>query len=131
MIIIESSKSIFVDVDDTLLIWSYDDDEESDAIDICVRGSIIQRAVPNEYNIKFVKEFKARGHTIIVWSAGGWEWAKYAIKILKLEDVVDVVMSKPDWYIDDKPAEYFMGQPTYFDRRTGKKLTGNKRDIEI
>lgn len=131
MKVIESTKSVFFDVDDTLVIWQFDDDEKNLAIDFGVRPGITEMAVPNEYHIKLLKEFAARGHTVVVWSAGGWEWAKHVVEVLGLEKYVDLVMSKPDWYIDDKPANYFMGNPIYLCRKTGKKLTGNKWDIEL
>jgi hypothetical protein len=49
--------------------------------------------------------FHARKQPIIVWSAGGWEWALRVVQELQLEEYVHCVMSKPAWYMDDLTAE--------------------------
>jgi hypothetical protein len=55
-----------------------------------------------------MKKHKARGHKIVVWSAGGWEWAKSVVETLELTEIVDLVMSKPAWFYDDIPSSSFM-----------------------
>jgi phosphoserine phosphatase len=90
MQVIHASKIIFVDCDDTLVIWD--------------RSSY----TPHQEHIDAVKRFHARGHTVVVWSAGGSEWAERVVKELHLEPYITLVMSKPDWYIDDKSASEFM-----------------------
>lgn len=90
MIEIKSSKIIYCDIDDTLVDWS---------------GTSYK---PNKPNIDIVKRFHARGHTLIAWSAGGGSWAARIIKELKLEKYFTAAMSKPDWFIDDKPSSHFM-----------------------
>jgi phosphoserine phosphatase len=64
--------------------------------------------------IEQLKKHKIRGHTIIVWSAGGSKWAAEAIKFLELEAYVDLVIEKPRWMYDDKQAEEFMPRSQYF-----------------
>ena len=44
---------------------------------------------------------KARGYSIVVWSAGGSDWAEVAVEALGIEDWVDVVMPKIDFHLDD------------------------------
>lgn len=92
MITIKSDKIIFVDVDDTLVLWS----------------STSPTYTPHHGHILMLKKFKARGHKIVVWSAGGWEWANKIVNELGLELYVDIVMSKPAWFIDDLPSSVFM-----------------------
>lgn len=92
MVTLKSSKIIYVDVDDTLCLWS-----ENNA-----------SYIPSFKHIELIKKFKLRGHTVVVWSAGGWEWAERIVKEMQLEKYVDLVCSKSDWYIDDKPSSHFM-----------------------
>lgn len=49
----------------------------------------------------------------MVWSAGGGDWAEAVVKALGIEEMVDIVMSKPSWYYDDKPCEDWMGKQIY------------------
>lgn len=90
MIIVKSTKLITVDIDDTLVVWK--------------NG----RYYPHKGHIEIVKMFHKRNHTLIAWSAGGFEWAARVIKELKLEKYFSVVMSKPDWFIDDKTSSEFL-----------------------
>lgn len=89
-IIIDSDKVVFVDVDDTLVMWN---------------GANYK---PHQKHIDYVKASKKRGHRIVVWSAGGWEWASTIVESLGLTDYVDLIMSKPAWFLDDKEASHFM-----------------------
>jgi hypothetical protein len=122
MIILPSDQAVFCDVDDTLIMWNPSKEElEKNGISItCPAGySIIDgeltpsgswtaRVLPHLAHVEQLKRHKARGHTVIVWSAGGWDWAKVAVKALGLEPYVDLVISKPTWIYDDKKAAEFM-----------------------
>jgi phosphoserine phosphatase len=55
-----------------------------------------------------MKSHKFRGHTVIVWSAGGVEWAKTVVTALGLENYVDLVVAKPKWYYDDLQSHEFL-----------------------
>jgi phosphoserine phosphatase len=59
-------------------------------------------------HIEDIKRHKARGHLVCVWSAGGSEWAEAAVKALKLEKYVDLVIAKPTWVIDDLEPNQFL-----------------------
>lgn len=60
-------------------------------------------------NVALLKHHKTvRGYGIIVWSANGKEWAEKIVKRLKLEEYVDIVMTKPSKYLDDKPVQEWM-----------------------
>lgn len=123
MIVIKSVNSVFFDVDDTLILWSPTSEQLADeGIDITCPGTLhsgpdgdiveigewTQRVVPYTPNIEAMKRHKLRGHRVIVWSAGGWDWAEAAVKALGLEHIVDVVMSKPHWCYDDLPPNEYM-----------------------
>jgi len=116
MKVIRSSRVIFVDVDETLILWDWKqfDPEGKDLIRIADPvGNFSQMLLPHQRHITLLKQFKTRGHTIVVWSQGGNHWAESVVKALDLEDHVDLVMDKPSWYIDDLPASAFMGNNIY------------------
>lgn len=122
MIVIPSNQAVFSDVDDTLIMWNATPEQlEKDGIRITCPGGLwlnedgelvpseswTQLVVPHKVHIEQLKKHKARGHTVVVWSAGGWDWARAAVEALGLEQFVDVVISKPRWCYDDlPPAEY-------------------------
>lgn len=109
MIVIPCNQPTFFDVDDTLVMWGYAGLPVDGAIEIECRG-IKQYVTPHKKHIEQLKAHRARGHTIIVWSQGGWEWAAAVVKALNLEKFVDLVIEKPQWAYDDLPASVFMPQ---------------------
>lgn len=124
MIVIPCKQTTFVDVDDTLVMWNATPEQlEKDGVDFECPGSMhdidndgnpewspswTARLLPHKKHIEQIKKHKMRGHTIIVWSQGGFDWAAAVVKALKLEDFVDLVISKPTWMYDDLPAAGFM-----------------------
>lgn len=103
MIIVESDKTVFCDVDDTLIAWHPSLAEED--VVILEDGSGQKRAFKVlRKNVEALKLHNARGHYVVVWSHGGWEWARRAVDLLGLEPYVDLVIAKPAWAIDDLPA---------------------------
>lgn len=122
MIVLPCNQTVFCDVDDTLVMWSATQ-EQLDAHGVSITcpgsyaiidGELVQspswteKLLPHFAHIEQLKKHKARGHTIIVWSAGGWDWAKVAVQALGLEQYVDLVISKPTWSYDDKNPEDFI-----------------------
>jgi hydroxymethylpyrimidine pyrophosphatase-like HAD family hydrolase len=91
MQILRFSKLLYVDVDRTLVMWESGD-----------------KWHPHKEHIDLLRQFKYQGHGVIIWSAGGVEWALKAVKLLEIEELVDLVAGKPDWYIDDKSSTEFM-----------------------
>lgn len=106
----------YFDVDDTLLMWDIPKDHDPSKLvrTMCRHKQDI--VYPNEYNIDLLKKMSARGHAIVVWSAGGSDWAEAAVKALHLEEYVDVITTKATYYIDDlvDPAKV-LGKHGYFD----------------
>ena len=91
MQVIKSNKVAYCDVDKTLIMWEFGD-----------------KWHPHTAHIDLLKQFKYQGYTIIIWSAGGWEWAEKAVGLLGIQDLVDFVVNKPDWFIDDLPPTDFL-----------------------
>lgn len=128
MQVIKDHRLICVDVDETLLLFDWKDytSDESKLVD--VNG---YKVLPNERNIDLIKRFKVRGFTIIVWSAGGWEWGQTVVNLLQLQSYVDIIMSKPSWYIDDLPANVWMGKNIWLhpnDKDKDIRSLGNTKD---
>lgn len=141
MKVLPCTQTTFFDVDDTLIMWNNAREGDPDAIEIAYPASRHIKAIqdiggegafdkdaveeraystpwtawvrPHKKHIEQLKLHRLRGHTIIVWSAGGWEWAEAAVKALNLEQYVDLVIEKPTWFYDDKTAAEFMGSPLY------------------
>lgn len=122
MIVLPSDQTVFCDVDDTLVLWS-PTQEQSDSSGIWIEcpgsyalidGELVtspswkQKLVPHSKHVEQLKQHKARGHTVVVWSAGGWEWARAVVEALGLQQYVDLVISKPTWCYDDLPPNEYM-----------------------
>lgn len=88
------------DVDDTLLMWSIPGDYKGPLVETNYQG-FTDKAIPNIPAVKHLKKMKARGYSVVVWSAGGSDWAEAAVKALGIEDWVDVVSPKIDFHLDD------------------------------
>lgn len=118
MQVIRSSRIVMFDVDDTLVIWDWKS-INSDGIGLVEitnpDGNCSELVMPHNRHIQLLRQFKARGHTVVVWSQGGHAWAESVCKTLGIDSLVDICMDKPNWYVDDLPAEAFMRSPVYLD----------------
>lgn len=122
-------NTVFSDVDDTLVLHAFDPSDEVNAIDIIfdTTGTTAERAfgqrkhkfhvVVHVEHVNFLRRCKAAGMKVVVWSRGGSEWAECVVRWLKLQPAaeggdgtVDLVLSKPDQYLDDLDANQFMKQ---------------------
>lgn len=116
----------YFDVDDTLVMWSLPKDfnEPEKLIQVLCRNKT-ERCLPNVHNINLLRSMSRRGHGIIVWSAGGSDWAEAVVDALGLNEYVDVVTAKPTYYIDDvvNPA-HILGKHGYF-TIDGKRADAN------
>jgi hydroxymethylpyrimidine pyrophosphatase-like HAD family hydrolase len=91
--------SVFIDVDDTLVSWDEDDNGTLINTPLGMRKFKIFDDV-----VSAIKLHKLRGHNVIVWSAGGGEWARTVVDSLGLTEYVDLCISKPSWFWDDIEA---------------------------
>lgn len=106
------SRSVFVDCDDTLIHWPVPGSGDTfelrdDKITMDLFGTPLH-VIPMEDNINTLKQFYQRGYEIVVWSLSSKQWAEQVVERLGLKDYVDFCVSKPDFYIDDRPVEHFM-----------------------
>ena len=128
MFVLPCKQTTYFDVDDTLIMWKASS-EQLDAYGVTIVqpistvfnedgeeveiGGWTQRVLPHRKHIEQLKKHKLRGHTIIVWSQGGYDWAAAAVKALELENFVDLAISKPIWIYDDKKPVEFMPSPIW------------------
>lgn len=113
MKVIKNEMVTFWDCDDTLVMWSHWNKEHDGQHFIDPHDGTKHLLVPHKKHIKLLKDFDARGYTIIVWSGGGYEWAETVVRTLGIEEYVDLVMTKPCKYIDDLQAVEVLGSRIY------------------
>lgn len=113
MKVIDNEMVAAFDIDDTLLMWFHPDAQTRGQHFKDPHDDTEHLLVPHEKHIKLLKDFKARGYTIIVWSGGGYAWAETVVKTLGLEDHVDIVMTKIMKYVDDLEAHEILGSRIY------------------
>lgn len=117
MQVIESEQIVYYDVDDTLVLW-FSGCDPSEKIDIKNPYYGYNMSLkPHKRHIDLLKDHKARGSTIIVWSASGYQWAEAVVKALNLESYVDFVQSKPVKFVDDLSASEILGIRIYLEDR--------------
>lgn len=104
---------ICFDCDDTLVMW-HKDIKDVTVLDPYDEGYEVQLTKHNKH-IKLLKDHKERGYFIIVWSAGGYAWARAVVTALQLEDYVDLVIAKPLKYVDDLQAHEILGNRLYLE----------------
>lgn len=111
----------YFDVDDTLLIYQKDlsSDRYHELFELSIPGRELFTAMvaPHHEHVQRVKEHKAWGNGVVVWSRSGYEWAEAAVKALGLEQYVDVCLAKPMYYYDDKPCCKILGEHRFLNER--------------
>lgn len=112
MIYIDSQTTAFFDCDDTLIMHDNTKPYDLAISDPYEEGFIINCRV-HQRHLKLLKDFKARGYVIVVWSAGGAPWAKAVVDALGIQAHVNLVMSKPLKYVDDLHADKILGSRIY------------------
>jgi phosphoserine phosphatase len=102
---LEMNNPIYFDIDDTLVreITKLENAHGTGIkfVPHPLRGNRPVPKYPMRRNIDLLRDMHARGRTIVVWSAAGWQWAEAVIKALALESYVHYVIEKPIAYVDD------------------------------
>lgn len=111
----KDERVLVCDVDDTLVMWGENAYQPTDGTiefkDPYNGDSLFLK--PHKRHIKLLEHFHSRGYYVIVWSAGGGKWAKSVVNTLEINHIVDDIMGKPLKYIDDLPAQEWMGNRIY------------------
>lgn len=106
MKVIQNENTVFIDVDETLILHT-----DKDKADIYILDPDTDERLPvkkHKRHIGYLRKSKARGRFVVVWSANGYRWAMTVVKALGLTKYVDMCMTKPTVYFDDVPADSFM-----------------------
>lgn len=99
---LQKEKMVFVDVDDTLITWDPEKYPHNPDDLITFTDEYGQwNLLPHKKNIEFVINLKRQGYGVVVWSAAGASWAETIVNRLGLENVADMIISKPEIAIDD------------------------------
>lgn len=116
MKVIKNDMIVFCDIDDTLVGWGNPEFvDNGNFVEIECNGFKETHWILKE-NVEALKLHKTRGHAIVIWSAGGYDWAQAVVKALKLEEIVDLVCAKPQWLYDDLQPEEFMPRAKLADK---------------
>lgn len=111
--IIDSENIRPFDVDGTLITYDGAAEDEIEIVDDVEEDAVPITAYVNRPMVRLVKEEAKRGSCVIVWSRGGYRWARAVVSALKLEAYVNIIMSKPTVYFDDQPAETWLVDRVY------------------
>jgi hypothetical protein len=120
MIVTKREDIVFFDVDLTLVLPATSKHGKLiKVLDPVTKGFVLQRTHNNM--IRLLKEARSRGSYVVVWSRGGWEWARNVVMALCLESYVDQIMCKPLVYFDDKKVDEWLPYQVYIDPKDDYK----------
>jgi phosphoserine phosphatase len=113
MVTFKERKTVYFDVDDTLLEWKSCRKNAKNAVRIENNGHVFYKRaiVPN---VEGLKAHSLAGHLVVIWSAGGSSWAETVVRALKLQKYVNVILTKPDYYYDDKEVSHWFPAEAQF-----------------
>jgi hypothetical protein len=116
-------RTLYVDVDDTLLLHDLSEhrwDTFAGPVEVECNGRVFE-GVPHQKNIKLLIKFYKLGYDIIVWSKTGKTWAEEVCKTLNIGQYVSTYLTKPDFYLDDKPVGDWIGPRIWRDPKSGRE----------
>lgn len=114
-------RTFFVDVDETLALHNLSDWAPEERVSVTCNGREFD-VVPHRKSILLLVKFWKLGYDVIVWSKTGEDWANAVVDAFDLRQYVTICLTKPDFYMDDKPVEYWMGPRVYRDPKTGEEV---------
>jgi len=108
--------SVGFDIDDTLLMADNSEPHDVSFADPHDPGKIITGRI-HKRHIKLLKDYKARGFYIVIWSGNGKKYADAVVKALKIKKYVDHTMAKFSKFVDDLPAEKILVNRVYLNEK--------------
>lgn len=113
-------RTLYVDVDETLLLHNKSNFPVSEHVTVACNGRSFV-GVPHTKNINLMIKFYKLGYDVYVWSKTGKSWAQAVVRTLGLDQYVEACLSKPDFYMDDKGAQEWIGTRVYRNPVTGEE----------
>lgn len=102
---------VMFDVDYTLIMWDQEFVPGEGKIAIQTPCGETRYFRPHKRHIDLLKNYVARGATVIVWSGGGRAWSKLVTEALGIDHLVYDHLPKPVKYVDDHDAQiWFTGR---------------------
>jgi FMN phosphatase YigB (HAD superfamily) len=96
----EDKRAAYIDIDETLIHYS-----PGGTLLLQSDNDGCYNVHPIEEHIELIKELRAVGWQIVIWSFGGADHAERVVKLLQIEHLVDLIVSKPVVYVDDLPFD--------------------------
>lgn len=103
MLLICADKVLACDIDDTLVYNEKPEDQTFEDGILIESINHKQTVWPDEEIIENLKNYKAKGYFIILWSQSGYEWVDAIAKALNLTTIADIGISKVSICLDDLP----------------------------
>ncbi len=113
-------RTLYCDVDDTLLCHDKSEFPIEQHVEVKCNGRTFV-GVPHLKNINLLIKFYKLGYDIYVWSKTGESWARAVVDVLDLKEYVRDCLTKPDFYMDDRGVEGWIGPRVYRDPKTGRE----------
>lgn len=101
------------DVDGTLILPFEGDDSSKLLVEDPVFPTKFIKYRRHDPNIRLLREELQRGSLVVVWSRGGWEWARNVMQALGINHKNLLIMSKPIVYFDDMDVQDWMKDRVY------------------
>lgn len=115
-------KTLYSDVDETLICHNLSEFSPEQRITVtCNQREFV--CVPHVKNINLLIKFYKLGYDVFVWSRTGESWAKAVVNTLGLNEYVRACLSKPDFILDDKGADTWIGPRCWRDPKTGEETS--------
>lgn len=111
-------RTLFVDVDETLLLHDRSKYPGLPLVTITCNGRTFEGRA-HQKNINLLVKFYKLSYEIILWSRTGKSWAEAVAVELGLSGYASAYLTKPDFYLDDKPVDQWIGPRVYRNAVTG------------
>ncbi len=108
MNVLNDRPTVFFDVDSTLVFTAQEAPNSLEAFNAPWVVINDREFLVHSAHVESIKDFHARGHNVIVWSAGGAAWSATVVEALGLTKYVWACLPKPFWVFDDKPVEKWL-----------------------
>jgi hypothetical protein len=105
-------RTLYCDVDDTLLCHDLSSFPKELQVEIYCNDRYFV-GVPHQKNINLLVKFYKLGYDVYVWSKTGESWARAVVEKLELTPYVKACLSKPDFILDDRGVEDWIGTRIY------------------